>query len=63
MSPLESEDSATSPHSNMIKIRFKNGWLSGFCTEEFCPIGEGCLKELLSRLTEAFLIKIFLMYS
>ena len=42
----------------MIKIRFKNGWLSGFYTEEFCPIGEGCLKELLGRLTEA--LKIFI---
>ena len=53
MSPLESEDSATSPHSNLIKIRFKTGWLSGFYPEEFCPIGEGCLKKLLGRLTEA----------
>lgn len=41
----------------MIKIRFKNGWLSGFYTEEFCPIGEGYLKELLDRLTEDFLKK------
>lgn len=44
----------------MIKIRFKNGWLSGFCTEEFGPIGEGYLKELLDRLTEDFLKKEFI---
>lgn len=60
MFPLESEDSATSPHSNMIKVRFKNGWLSGFSTEEFCPIGEGYLKELLDRLTEDFFKKEFI---